>query len=136
MRVIGLDVHRSFAVSAILENGQLRAGERVVLEHDAVLAFARSLRPDDEVVLEATGNTAAVVRIIALHVRRVAIANPVQVRAIAWAKVKTDKIDAAVLAKLHASAARPGGREAAKARAASRRALAAGRQQAWTGERL
>jgi transposase len=103
MRVIGLDVHRSFAVSAILEDGQLRAGERVVLEHDAVLAFARSLRPDDEVVLEATGNTAAVVRIIAPHVRRVAIANPVQVRAIAWAKVKTDKIDAAVLAKLHAS---------------------------------
>ena len=81
MRVIGLDVHRSFAVSAILEDGQLRAGERVVLEHDAVLAFARSLRPDDEVVLEATGNTAAVVRIIAPHVRRVAIANPVQVRA-------------------------------------------------------
>jgi hypothetical protein len=33
-------------------------------------------------VLEATGNTVAVVRIIAPHVRRVAIANPVQVRAI------------------------------------------------------
>jgi transposase len=103
MRVIGLDVHRSFAVSAILENGQLRAGERIVLEHDAVVAFARTLRPDDEVVLEATGNTAAVVRLITPHVRKVVIANPVQVRAIAWAKVKTDKIDAGVLAKLHAS---------------------------------
>ncbi|WP_183465752.1 IS110 family transposase [Mesorhizobium huakuii] len=34
---------------------------------------------------------------------RVVIANPILVRAIAWAKVKTDKIDAAVLAKLHAS---------------------------------
>lgn len=31
------------------------------------------------------------------------IANPLQVRAIAHAKIKTDKIDAAVLAKLHAS---------------------------------
>lgn len=35
--------------------------------------------------------------------RRVVIANPLLVRAIAWAKVKTDKIDAAVLAKLQAS---------------------------------
>jgi transposase len=103
MRVIGLDIHRSFAVSAVLENGQLRTGERVVLERDAVVAFAKTLRPDDEVVVEATGNTAAVVRLISPHVAKVAIANPIQVRAIAWAKVKTDKIDAGVLAKLHAS---------------------------------
>ena len=103
MRVIGFDVHRSFAVSAILEDGHLRLGDRIVLEHEAVMAFVRTLRPDDEVVLEATGNTAAVVRLIAQYVRKVAIANPLQVRAIAHAKVKTDKIDAAVLAKLHAS---------------------------------
>jgi transposase len=103
MRVIGLDVHRSFAVSAVLEDGKLSAGGRIALEREEVLAFAGGLRPDDEVVLEATGNTAAVVRLIAPHVRRVAIANPAQVRAIAWAKVKTDKIDAGVLAKPHAS---------------------------------
>ena len=36
-------------------------------------------------------------------VRRVVVANPLQVRSIAWAKVRTDKIDAAMLAKLHAS---------------------------------
>src|SRR6202012_305270 len=40
-------------------------------------------------------------------VRRVVIANPLQVRAIAHAKDKTDKIDAAVLAKLHASGFMP-----------------------------
>jgi hypothetical protein len=39
----------------------------------------------------------------ACHVRRVIIANPLQVRAIAHAKVKTDKIDAIVLATLHAA---------------------------------
>ena len=103
MRVIGMDVHRSFAATAVLEDGRLRKGERVELRHDRLLAWARSLRPDDEVVLEATGNTAAIVRLVAPHVGRVAIANPVQVRAIAWAKVKTDQIDAATLAKLHAS---------------------------------
>jgi transposase len=57
----------------------------------------------DEVVVEATGNTSIVVRLLRPHVRRVVVANPRQVRIIAHAKVKTDKIDAAVLAKLHAS---------------------------------
>jgi len=41
--------------------------------------------------------------VLSHFVGRVVIANPILVRAIAWAKVKTDKIDAAVLAKLHAS---------------------------------
>jgi transposase len=103
MRIIGLDVHRSFAEVAILENGKLRTGGRIVLQHEQVVAFARTLRPDDEVVLEATGNSAILVRLIAPFVHRVVVANPVQVRAIAWAKVKTDKIDAGVLVKLHAS---------------------------------
>jgi transposase len=65
--------------------------------------LARKLKPDDEIVIEATGNTSAIVRVLLPFVGRVAIANPILVRAIAWAKVKTDKIDAAVLAKLHAS---------------------------------
>jgi transposase len=103
MRIIGLDVHRSFAVAALLENGQLRSGGRVELTRDAVVAFGDRLRPDDEVVIEATGNTATIARLLRPFVRRVVIANPLQVRAIAHAKVKTDKIDAATLAKLHAS---------------------------------
>src|SRR5918995_2670031 len=103
MRVIGLDVHRSFAVAAFLEDGQLRSGGRVELTRDAVVAFGEQLRPDDEAVVEATGNTATIVRLLRPFVRRMVIANPLQVRAIAHAKVKTDKIDAGTLAKLHAS---------------------------------
>ena len=67
------------------------------------MRFARKLKPDDEIVIEATGNTSAIVRVLLPFVGRVVIANPILVRAIAWVKVKTDKIDAAVLAKLHAS---------------------------------
>ena len=103
MRIIGLDVHRAFAVVAVLEDGGLRDGGRVALEHDKVVAFAKTLRPDDELVLEATGNSAILVRLLSPFVRRVVVANPVQVRAIAWAKVKTDRIDAGMLAKLYAS---------------------------------
>lgn len=103
MRVIGMDVHRSFAQVAILDGKKVEDSLRVELEHDAVVAFGRRLEPTDEVVLEATGNTAAIVRLLKPFVARVVIANSLQVRAIAYARVKTDKIDAVILAKLHAS---------------------------------
>ena len=101
MRIIALDVHRSFAQMAILEKGIIRDAGKVDLERSRLLRFAQSLKPDDEIVLEATGNTSAIVLLLSHFVVRVVIANPNLVRAIAWAKVKTDKIDAWVLAKLH-----------------------------------
>lgn len=89
--------------SPTVENGHLQAGGRVELQHARLAAFAKRLRATDEVVLEATGNTAAIVSALKPHVARVIVANPLQVRLIAEAKVKTDKIDAAVLAQLYAS---------------------------------
>jgi transposase len=65
--------------------------------------FAAALAKDDVVVVEATGNAAVVAAIIGPHVERVVIANPKQVRIIAHAKIKTDTIDAGVLAQLYAS---------------------------------
>lgn len=103
MRVVGLDVSRTVAEIAYLEDGCVRAGGRVTLELAALAQYANSLRPTDHVVLEATGNTAAIVAALTPHVARVVIANPLQVRLIAEARVKTDKIDAAVLAQLYAS---------------------------------
>lgn len=103
MRVIGLDVSRSVAEIAYLENGLLRAGGRVGLRRDELERFAAKLKPDDHVVLEATGNTIAIADVLTSHVGRVIVANPLQVRLIAEARVKTDKIDAAILAQLYAS---------------------------------
>jgi transposase len=45
----------------------------------------------------------AVVRVLSPYVARVSVANPMQVEAIAHARVKTDKIDAGVLASLRAA---------------------------------
>jgi transposase len=103
MRVIGMDVHRSFAQVAILEDGEIKRQLRVDLIRHRVLEFAETLRHDDEVVVEATGNSAAVERLLRPYVKRVAIANPRLVRAIAYARVKTDKIDAGILARLYAA---------------------------------
>jgi transposase len=103
MRFIGLDVHRTFAEVAVLAEGQVHAAGRVATTALALEAFARTLRADDQVVLEATLNTQAIVRVLRPHVARVAIANPLRTRLIAEAKIKTDKIDAAVLAQLLAA---------------------------------
>src|SRR4051794_29590132 len=102
-RVIGMDIHRTFAEVVFWEDGRLRHHGRVDMTRSGLEGFARGLAEDDEVVVEATGNAMAVVRVLAPHVARVIVANPLQVRAIAHARIKTDKIDAGVLASLHAA---------------------------------
>lgn len=103
MRVVGLDIHRVFAEAVMLENGTIRRLGRVEMTRDHLTAFAKTLTHDDHVVVEATGNASAVAEAIRPHVGRVVIANPRQVRLIAEARIKTDVIDATVLARLYAS---------------------------------
>ena len=104
MRIIELDIHRTFAEVAVLKDGVISRGGRVEITHQHIDAFAAKLQADDEVVLEATGNAIAVAERLRPHVGRVIVANAREVRLIAQAKIKTDKIDAAVLAQLHAAA--------------------------------
>src|SRR4051794_40099774 len=103
MRIIGLDIHRAFAEAVAWQDGKLNRLGRVDMRRKLLAAFAERLSPDDVVVVEATGNAAAVADVIGPHVKRVVVANPKQVRIIAHAKIKTDTIDAGVLAQLYAS---------------------------------
>ena len=102
-RVIGMDIHRTFAEVVFWEDGRLRWHGRVDMTRSGLQGFACSLTKDDEVVVEATGNAMAVVRVLSPYVARVIVANPLQVKAIAHAHIKTDKIDAGVLASLRAA---------------------------------
>jgi transposase len=102
-RVIGMDIHRTFAEVVFWEEGKLRPAGRVSMTRAGLEGFGRSLSTTDEVVIEATGNAMAVVRVLSPYVARVIVANPLQVKAIAHAHVKTDKIDAGVLASLRAA---------------------------------
>jgi transposase len=97
--VVGLDIHRVFAEAVMLDGVKIKRLGRVGMTRKHLEAFARTLSHDDHVVVEATGNATAVADIIKPYVGRVVIANPLQVRMIAHAKIKTDKIDATVLAK-------------------------------------
>ncbi|MES0132892.1 hypothetical protein [Mesorhizobium sp. M0029] len=68
------------------EDGRLRHPGRVDLTRSGLEGFGRSLRR--AVVDEATGNAIAVVRVLSPYVGRVIIANPMQVKAIAHAKIR------------------------------------------------
>lgn len=104
VRIIGMDIHRVAAEVVSLLDGEIVKLGRVQMLRDKLEEFARKeLTHDDHVVIEATGNAAAVAEVLSPYVARIVIANPKQVHMIAHAKVKTDTIDATVLAKLYAS---------------------------------
>jgi transposase len=102
MRTIGLDVHRHFAEIAILEGKEERR-LRLSTEPEALRDFARTLGPDDQVVLEATANTWPIADLLSAHAGSVTVSNPLRTKAIASAKIKTDKVDAKTLAQLLAA---------------------------------
>ena len=95
-------IHRAFAEAVASDEGKLKRMGRIDIR-PLLEALAKKLTKEDAVVAEATGNAASVASVIAPHVEKVVIANPKQVRIIAHAKIKTDTIDAKVLAQLYAS---------------------------------
>jgi transposase len=98
-----MDVHRSFAQIAIVEHGVCRDEGRIGVRPEDLRAWAITLTPDDEIALEATTNSDAIATMLRPLVRRVVVSNPRKTRAIAEAKVKTDKVDARILAQLLAA---------------------------------
>lgn len=103
MRSIGIDVHRDFCEIAIVEDGLARSAGRIASSPEALAVLAQSLCPADEVVLETTSGAIEIARLLRPHVARVVLANAADVRAIAHARVKSDRFDAAILARLLAA---------------------------------
>jgi transposase len=102
MRFIGLDLHKKLLVVCALDRrGKVLFHETVACRRETLLAFAKSkLCKTDQLAVEATTNTWAVADILRPFVGAVTVGSPLQIKAIAQAKVKTDKIDSEVLANL------------------------------------
>lgn len=102
VRYVGIDIHKEIAVSCILDKqGTVLQRQRCSCTREALEQFSRcSLQATDKVALEATTNTWAVVEILKPFVAEVVVSNPLKTKAIAEAKIKTDKVDAEVLAHL------------------------------------
>lgn len=102
VRYVGLDVHKRVVAACLVDaTGKVVHRERFALNRRTLELFAtKVLRPSDHVALEATTNCWAVTDILRPHVAKVLVSNPMATKAIAQAKVKTDKVDAHVLAQL------------------------------------
>src|SRR5215510_12938013 len=102
LHYVGLDVHKHVVVTCILgTRGQVFGRHQVPCTRAGLPRFARQhLRSTDRVVLEATANTWEVVNLLKPFVAEVVVSNPLRTKAIAEAKIKTDKVDALVLAQL------------------------------------
>jgi len=99
---IGLDVHkRVVEACAVDERGEVLFRERFAATRNTIEEFARRrIGRSDKVALEATTNTWPIAKLLEPFAAEVVISNPLRTKAIAEAKVKTDKVDAEVLAQL------------------------------------
>jgi transposase len=103
-RFVGVDLHKHFVVVAAVDSRQQTTLKPQRVSLDDLPAWAKDhLSLEDTAVLEATGNAWFVYDLLAPLVGRCAVANPLQVKWISAAAVKTDKQDALRLARLLAA---------------------------------
>jgi transposase len=102
IRFVGIDVHKRIAELCFLDpGGKVLERQRIGCGAAELREFAeRKLTKEDRVALEATTNTWAVVRLLQPFVQEVVVSNPLRTKAIAEARIKTDKVDAEVLGQL------------------------------------
>ena len=103
MTFAGLDLHKKEVEAALLnQDGKILLRLRFPATREALEAFAKKhLSPHSTVAaVEATTNTWPVAQILQPLVHKVVVSNPLRTKAIASAKIKTDKVDALALANL------------------------------------
>lgn len=101
MWYVGLDIGLTKHYVVVMdEHGAI--AQQQPLPHDPLVLqrFFEALEGPTRVVLEATGHWVAVYERIEPYVQEVVLAHPLKVRAIASARIKTDRIDATTLAHL------------------------------------
>lgn len=96
MRYIGVDLHTNSLTVCYLTGNQEE--QLATYKLSELAAFVASVQADDQVAVEATGNTRYFVGQIQAHVAQVVVVNPSQFEVIRKSVKKTDKNDARVLA--------------------------------------
>jgi transposase len=96
---LGVDLHRRRSYVVLMDNqGKLIDQRR--LPNDAMPDYVAQLPKSTFAVLEATGNWSYMYDVLEEGADKVVLAHPKRVKAIAAARIKTDKIDANILAHL------------------------------------
>jgi transposase len=99
MRHIGVDLHKTNFVVCFLAADDTQRMETYLLTREGLASFKRQLRKVDEVAVEATQNVHYFYDQVKGHVSRVAVVDTYRFGVIAKSKKKTDKADAAALAR-------------------------------------
>jgi len=100
---VGMDVHKNYLQVAVLdEKGKILNNSRVDNNMIKVNEFFDSLHPGNntKIVMESCGMWYNIYECLRKRQLNVRLSNPVKTRAIASAKIKTDKLDAVKLADL------------------------------------
>lgn len=101
MWYIGLDIGKKWHYVVVMDkHGTIARQQRLPNDPELLPHFFKGLTGPVRVVLEATGNWMAIYDRIEPWVQEVVLAHPWKVKAIASARIKTDKIDATTLAHL------------------------------------
>lgn len=101
MEYYGVDVHKRYSVFARMdERGRVLTEGRIDNSPEAIAAMLAPSKGKAQVVLEASGLWPYFYDIFEAQGVQVSLAHPQRVKAIAHAKVKTDKVDARTLAHL------------------------------------
>jgi transposase len=99
MRHIGVDLHKTNFVACFMGAGDGQRLETYPLTRDGLARFRRQLRKTDELAVEATQNVHYFYDQVKARVRRVAVVDTYRFGVVARSKKKTDKADAAALAR-------------------------------------
>jgi transposase len=99
VRHIGVDLHKTNFVACFIEADDTRRLETYPLTGDGLARFKRRLDASDEIAVEATQNVHYFYDQVKSHVGRVAVVDTYRFGVVAKSKTKTDKADAAALAR-------------------------------------
>jgi len=100
MLFTGLDLHKSFSyVTTITDKGRI-VGQRKLPSNGEVVEFLKAFDESMEVAIEATPSWYWLYDQLEEEGFDVKLSHPLKTKAIAYAKVKTDKVDSATLAHL------------------------------------
>ena len=98
---VGLDVHKKYSWATVLdEDGKKVQEQKFSSTGRELIAFLSSLSPADKVVMEASSTWTHIYDMLVERRIEAILAHPLQTKAIANARIKTDRISAEVLAQL------------------------------------
>jgi transposase len=103
-RYVALDIHKHYCVVAAVDREGKVVLQPVRVEHQDLEGWLKkNLRASDHVVIESTTNAWHVYDLLEPLAEQVLVANPIKVKQIACARVKTDIRDTLILARLLAA---------------------------------